>query len=73
MERGNPTKSGRMQGARPFAYFWWGRPSGRLPKVSRRKGGTVTENTTSAADSLNSSDSHPKMADEKSVTHPTHY
>ncbi len=22
MERGNPTKSGRMQGARPFAYFW---------------------------------------------------
>ena len=30
-----------MQGARPFGYFWRGRPSGQLPKVTRRKGGTV--------------------------------
>src|SRR3990167_7182430 len=42
-ERGTPTRSGRMQGARTFAYFWRGRPSGRLPKVSRRKGGTARQ------------------------------
>ena len=41
MERGNPPQAGRMQGARSFGYFWRGRPSGQLPKVTRRKGGTV--------------------------------
>ncbi len=33
---------GRTPGARPFGYFWLGRHSGRLPKVTRRKGGTLS-------------------------------
>ncbi len=36
----------RMQGARPFAYFWRGRPSGRLPKVSRHKDETQRSGVT---------------------------
>jgi hypothetical protein len=50
MERGSPTQSGRMQGARLLAYFWRGRPSGCLPKVNRRKGGTVKPSNGNAAD-----------------------
>ncbi|PKM23797.1 MAG: hypothetical protein CVV09_18605 [Gammaproteobacteria bacterium HGW-Gammaproteobacteria-13] len=38
----------RIQGARLFAYFWRGRPSGRLPKVSRRKGETQRSGVTAA-------------------------
>ena len=56
MERGHPPQAGRMQGARPFGYFWRGRPSGQLPKVTRRKGGTVSASTTATV-----SDQNPRI------------
>lgn len=58
-KRINPTKSGRTPGARPFAYFWRGRPSGRLPEVTRRKGGTDIKNNTTAEGSLQQQESSP--------------
>ncbi|WP_218567010.1 hypothetical protein, partial [Pseudomonas sp. Leaf98] len=32
----------QVVGHRPFGYFWLGRHSGRLPKVTRRQGGTLS-------------------------------
>src|SRR5471032_91942 len=32
----------RVVGQRPFGYFWLGRHSGRLPKVTRCKSGTLS-------------------------------
>ena len=51
---GGPTEQCRSEGSpseartrtkerRPFGYFWLGRQSGRLPKVTRRKGGTILQ------------------------------
>ena len=39
--------SGPDVGASVFGYFWLGRHSGRLSKVTRRKGGTVISHTRS--------------------------
>ena len=44
MERGNPPQAGRMQGARPFGYFW-----GNCQKWPAVRAEPLAENNTKAA------------------------